>query len=186
MEITFLGSGGAFTLPKENYQSNILISKDDKNLLYDCGTTIPEALDAQGFNPQDLDTIYISHLHADHAGGIEYVAFKTYFEKYKFGKTEFGTMKPKLKAHKSILYNGWNNTWKGGLQSIQGQVNSLESYFDTTYMESNDEFNFYGILVKPIQTVHVVNNRMINPSYGLMFIENNTKVFITGDCNPFQ
>ena len=190
MKITFLGSGSAFSLAEENYQSNILISTEDKNLLYDCGTTIPEALNAKGMKPQDLDAIYISHLHADHAGGIEYVAFKTFFEVFAFGKTEFGSMKPNLYGHSTILSEGWDNTWKGGLQSIQGQTNSLETYFDTHYMESNDDFNFHGISVQPIQTVHVVDNRMINPSYGIMVQERKDthegtiygeRVFISGD-----
>ena len=190
MKITFLGSGSAFSLAEENYQSNILISAGDKNLLYDCGTSIPEALNAKGMKPQDLDAIYISHLHADHAGGIEYVAFKTFFEVFAFGKTEFGSMKPSLYGHSTILSEGWDNTWKGGLQSIQGQTNSLETYFDTHYMESNTDFNFHSIRVQPIQTIHVVDNRMINPSYGITVQERKDthegtiygeRVFISGD-----
>jgi len=215
IRIKFLGSGSAFTLASENFQSNVLISKElhplsnvpcteeefeevmkpsespyYKHLLYDCGTTIPEALNEANLKPQDLAAIYISHLHADHAGGIEYIGFKTYFEVFNFGKTEFGTMRPKLYGHKSILYNGWDGTWKGGLQSIQGQVNSLESYFDTHYMESNDDFDFYGVSIKPVQTVHVVDDRMINPSYGIMIQNRDAdrsgtiygpKVFLTGD-----
>ena len=191
MKIQFLGSGSAFVLGKENYQSNIIISDDEDNrLLYDCGTTIPDALDAQGLTPQDIESVYISHLHGDHAGGIEYMAFKTYFETWNYNKEGFGSMKPKLFAHKSILFNGWDNTWKGGLQSIQGQVNSLESYFETKYMESNDEFYHHKIKVEPIQTVHVVDDRMINPSYGVMLQETKEthegniyteRVFITGD-----
>ena len=181
MKIKFLGSGSAFVLGKENYQSNILLTKDDKHLLYDCGTTIPDALDEAGLVPQDLDSIYISHLHGDHAGGIEYIAFKTFFEVFNFGKTEFGSMRPKLYAHKAILFNGWDFTWKGGLQSIQGQTNTLETYFDTSYMSSNDVFDFYGTEMKPIQTVHIVDNRSIVPSYGMMFTDNEITVFISGD-----
>jgi len=204
MKIKFLGSGSAFVLAEENYQSNILISKDvenyeirpesqfggntiledkreTKHLLYDAGSTIAEALNAYDLKPQDLDSIYISHLHDDHAGGVEYIAFKTYFEVFNFGKTQFGSMKPKLIGHTDILREGWDTCWKGGLQSIQGQTNSLETYFDTNYMANNGTFDFYGAEMLPIQTVHVVDDRRMVPSYGLMFIENNTKVFITGD-----
>ncbi len=207
MKIKFLGSGSAFTLAEENYQSNILITKEVeivneteeeiqngsgitytssiKNLLYDAGSTIAESLNAADLSPQDLDSVYISHLHDDHSGGIEYIAFKTYFEVFKYGKTEFGSMKPGLIAHQSILRNGWDTSWKGGLQSIQGQTNTLETYFDTNYMQDNDNFDFYGTEMRPIQTVHVVDDRRIVPSYGLMFKSNNavsTKtIFITGD-----
>lgn len=181
MRIKFLGSGSAFVLAEENYQSNILISKDDKHLLYDAGETVSEALNHYGMIPQDLDSIFISHLHGDHSGGIESIAFKTYFQVFNFGKTEFGSMRPKLFGHHSILRDGWDTSWKGGLQSIQGETNTLESYFKTFYMKDNDHFSFQGTEMRPIQTVHVVDNRRIVPSYGLMFNEDDTTVFITGD-----
>ena len=85
MKIKFLGSGSAFELAENNYQSNILISTEVENyelipesltegntkledkrmikhLLYDAGSTIAEALNSAGMKPQDLDSIYISHL----------------------------------------------------------------------------------------------------------------------------
>lgn len=193
MKIKFLGSGSAFTLAKENYQSNILISKKVntdsslpkplswKHLLFDAGETIQEALNSQGIVSQDLDSIYISHLHGDHSGGIEGIAFRTYFLVHQFGKTEFGSMKPNLIGHQSILREGWDNSWKGGLQSIQGETNTLESYFNTNYLQDNDTFDFYGTEMKPIQTEHVRDDKRDMPSYGLIFKENNTNVFITGD-----
>ena len=202
MKIKFLGTGSAFALGKENFQSNVLISKEinvdeslpvfsgdaltktsqvTKRLLYDAGTTLPDALDAYDLKPQDLDSVYISHLHADHAGGVEYLGFKTYFECFNFGKSGFGQMKPKLYGHQTILKEGWDHTWSGGLASIQGQTNTLETYFDTTYMDSNDSFDFYGTEIRPIQTVHVVDDRMINPSFGIMFKDNDINVFISGD-----
>jgi len=177
MKVQFLGSGSAFVLGKENYQSNILIENDGKYLLYDAGTTLPDSLNAVNLKPQDLDTIYISHLHADHAGGIEYIAFKTYFEQFPFGVNKIN-----LIGYHRILNEGWENTWKGGLQSIQGKVNTLETYFDTKYLKDNDTFDFYGVTMKPVQTIHVVDNRQHVPSYGMMFdTPNGNTVFISGD-----
>ncbi len=198
MKVKFLGSGSAFELGNNNYQSNILISKEVENLelhpssmtgplmyegkqqwkhlLYDVGSTIGEALNHYDMKPQDLDSIYISHLHDDHAGGMEYIAFKTYFEQFPFGVDKI-----KLYGHNSILTDGWDTCWKGGLKSIQGQTNNLETYFETSYLGDNDEFNFYGAEMKPIQTVHVVDDRRVVPSYGMMFTNNGTVCFITGD-----
>jgi ribonuclease BN (tRNA processing enzyme) len=204
IKVKFLGSGSAFVFAEENYQSNILFTKEvetqkvhessqftgdttyqnvkeSKHLLYDAGETCAEALKAQDMIPQDLDSIYISHLHGDHSGGIESIAFKTYFQVFNFGKSEFGSMKPNLLAHHSILRDGWDHSWSAGLQSIQGEVNTLESYFDTTYLQDNDSFDFYGTEMKPIQTVHVVDDRRMVPSYGMMFKENDTTAFLTGD-----
>lgn len=188
MKIEFLGSGSAFVLAEENYHSNILLSKEvngeTKTFLFDAGTTIAESLAARGYEPKDINHIFISHLHADHAGGVEYLGFKTFF-----GTFPFGGAKPKLIAHKSILESGWDTTWKGGMKSIEGQMTSLETYFDSIYLEDNDAFNFHGTLIRIVQTVHVVDDRKIVPSYGIMFENDEDKtVFITGDSqmNPNQ
>jgi ribonuclease BN (tRNA processing enzyme) len=201
--IKFLGSGSAFVLAEENYQSNILITKSQEefnvspaslggptvlvgenkphHLLYDAGSTISEALNSAELEPKDLDSLFISHLHDDHAGGVEYLAFKTYF-----GQFPFGEEKIKLYSHETVLREGWDDCWKAGLQSIQGQVNTLENYFDCNYLNNNDSFDFYGTEIQPVQTVHVVDNRRFVPSYGLMINEGEMKIFISGDSNPFQ
>jgi ribonuclease BN (tRNA processing enzyme) len=188
MRIEFLGSGSAFVLAEENYQSNILLSKivdgEQKRLLFDAGTTIAESLNAAGYEPKDIDSIFISHLHADHAGGVEYLGFKNFFSTFPFGQ-----IKPKLISHKSVLESGWDNTWKGGMKSIEGKMTTLETFFDTVYLEDNGVYDFYGTEIKIIQTVHIVDDRKIVPSYGIMF--NNylgETIFITGDSqmNPNQ
>ena len=189
MRIKFLGSGSAFVLAHENYQSNVLISTDvveisdagdkqiaSKHLLYDAGSTINESLHAAGMKSKELDSIFISHLHDDHAGGIETIAFQTYF-----GQMPFGEKKVKLLGHQQILSDGWDKCWRVGLESIQGQVNTLESYFDTCYLQNNDDFDFYGIDIRPVQTVHVMDNRRIVPSYGLIITSGKTQVYLSGD-----
>jgi ribonuclease BN (tRNA processing enzyme) len=181
MEINFLGSGSAFVLGNENYNSNIIISNNGKNLLYDCGITIPEALDTQGLKPQDIDAIYISHLHADHAGGIEYIAYKTFFETYKFRK-EVGEMKPLLYGYHETIKDGWEKTWSGGLQCIQNKYMQLDDYFEVSLLNEEDSFNFEGIEISHFRTNHVsVNNEVALPSYGLFLVHNNKKVLISGD-----
>ncbi len=188
MKIEFLGSGSAFVLAKENYQSNILLSKEvngkTKRFLFDAGTTIAEALDNAGYQPKDIDCIFISHLHADHAGGVEYLGFKTFF-----GTFPFGDAKPKLISHREILESGWENTWRGGMKSIEGKMTTLETFFDTVYLNDNGSYDFYGTEIKIIQTIHIVDDRKIVPSYGIMFKNDDGKtVFITGDSqmNPNQ
>lgn len=178
MNLTFLGSGSAFTLGHENYHSNILITVDDKNLLYDAGTTIPDALHNVGLSPQDLDAVYISHLHADHAGGLEYIAFKSYFEQFPFGINKI-----KLFGHHSVLTEGWKHTWSGGLKSITGKTNILSDYFDINIMNTGDSFEFESSIISPIKTIHVVDEVGEVPSFGLMLYYKNKKAFITGDSS---
>lgn len=172
MKIKFLGSGSAFVNHVENYQSNILIQYEDHNLLYDCGTSINDALHHAKMEASDIDSIYISHLHADHAGGVEFMAFKTYFSPAK---------KPELIGHEYIIKKGWENTWSGGLASLQDSQASLDTYFDVTTHTDISNFYIKDIKFTPIRTPHVVSNGLQVPSYGLGFVYNDQAVFITGD-----
>jgi len=180
MKITFLGSGGAFSLAKENYHSNILLEEDGANFLYDCGSTIGEALNDKGLEPKDIDSIYISHLHGDHCGGIEYMAFKTYF-----GQFPFGVQKINLFGHHSILQDGWMHSWSGGLKCIQGKELELEDYFHTSYMELEDDMYFCGHKLQPVKTLHVKVDETDEgevPSFGLSISTlEGKKIFISGD-----
>ena len=77
-KLLFFGSGAAFTVGADNYQSNILlIHEQGDRLLIDCGSDIRFSLHAAGFSYLDITDIYVSHLHSDHAGGLEYMAFTT-------------------------------------------------------------------------------------------------------------
>jgi len=193
MEMTWLGVGSAFTLPAIDaagevdlntcdFQTNAMIrSESGKIMLIDCGSDIRFALAkvAKIFPKDygDIDAVYLSHLHADHVGGIEAVAFCTCFNP--------NASKPKLYANHSLMVEAWEKSLRGGLESIQGDVVSLTHYFDCHPIEDNQQFMWEGILFTPVQTVHVVSGFIIKHSYGLL-MQDQTKVepqtvFLTTD-----
>lgn len=180
MTIKFLGSGSAWVFAEENFQSNILISKEvdgkTKNFLYDAGSTLSESMKAIEMKPQDLDSVYISHLHGDHSGGIEDLAFKTYFQQFPFGVDKIN-----LYGEYSILSDGWDKSWRGGLENLSGSTATLETYFNTTYMQEKDIIDFYGTEITPIKTIHVENDKRVIPSYGITVKGDEKRVFISGD-----
>jgi ribonuclease BN (tRNA processing enzyme) len=171
MKITFLGSGSAFCF--NNFQSNILIEINDKKLLFDCGSDIRWAMKEQNLTVKDIDAIYISHLHADHIGGLEYFAFASYFSSMD---------KIKLFGNSDILRDMWNKCLSGGLESLQTVDANLRTYFDIPKIISN-EFKFEDQTFKMVQTVHVVADRSIVKSFGLLFTVPDSKktIFITSD-----
>jgi len=174
MKITFLGSGSAFCL--KNYQSNILIENNGKRLLFDCGTDIRWSLNEVGLTALDIDAVYISHLHSDHIGGLEYLAFYTYFSKKRI----------KLFGNSDIIKNLWNKCLSGGLESLQTIDADLNTYFDVEKVSTNKSFEFSDIDFKLVQTIHVIADYSIVKSYGLMFsVYSKTKehkvIFITSD-----
>ena len=158
MRIKFLGTGSAFTL--KNFQSNLAIEQNGKWLLLDAGGDIRFSLKNVGMSYKDVDAVYVSHLHADHAGGIETLAFCSFFDPKKD--------KIKLFGNGELLRKGWEDTWKGGLESYQGKLLSLNDYFDVNPVRPNTSFYWEGTQFDTVQAIHIMNGYSLVPSYGLM------------------
>jgi len=176
MQITFLGSGSAFTM--DNFQSNILLEgRDAKKLLFDCGGDIRWALKEKDLGALDIEAVYVSHLHADHIGGLEYMAFMNYF--VKTVKTGF---RPALYGNSKLVQELWSHSLQGGLDSIQMLDSTLETFFDVQKVPNSGTFCFDSIMYKTVQTVHVVADTSFVKSFGLKFeTDKGTKVFVTSD-----
>lgn len=69
IRINFIGTGSGKTSLRRNHTS-FLIENDFSNILIDCGDGISKALLQQQINFNSIDSIFISHLHADHFSGI--------------------------------------------------------------------------------------------------------------------
>jgi ribonuclease BN (tRNA processing enzyme) len=174
MKIHFLGTGSAFTL--KNFQTNILIQKNNKNFLIDAGGDIRFSLNHEKMSYKDINAIYISHSHNDHNGGIEYSGFCTYFDP---------SCKEKIQLFGSgeVLRKSWNNSWKGGMESVQGKLLSLDSFFDVNMIRPNGKFIWEDIEAKIVQSIHIMNGYSVVPCYGLITEdpETNKKVYFTTD-----
>lgn len=179
MEIDFLGSGSAFVLAEENYQSNILFTQtkdsEQKRMLFDAGSTIAESLHSQGLEPTDLDAIVISHLHGDHCGGLEYIGFKTYFI------PEFGTRRPTLIANNQVMEKLWNNVLSGTMESTNGKTVNLSTYFKVHPLKPKEIFQFADISFALVQVPHIISDKIEVPSFGMRFEVDGLKIFLTGD-----
>ena len=108
---------------------------------------------------KDIERVYISHLHADHVGGLEWLGFCTYFNP--------SLARPILHASNDLMYEIWQSL-RGGMESVQGEVATLETFFEPLPVRPNDDFRWRGAICQPVQTVHVVSGYKITHSYGLM------------------
>jgi ribonuclease BN (tRNA processing enzyme) len=175
MKLMFLGAGSAFTVDDDNYQSNmLLISDSGKKLLFDCGSDARHALWAQGLTYKDIDDVYISHLHADHAGGLEWLGFSRKFD------LEDNT-KPQLHIHESLVQDLWSHVLSGGMRSLSGEEPTLKTFFEVKPVKKNGSFVWENIQFQLIQAFHTPLSYCINGCYGLFFTVNHKTIFITAD-----
>ncbi|MDH5673780.1 MAG: MBL fold metallo-hydrolase [Myxococcales bacterium] len=79
MEITFLGTGSAFTDYRLNYHNNAVVHTDAGPVLIDCGPTALQSLRELGIGLQQVRQILVTHLHGDHIGGIEQLAWQRFY-----------------------------------------------------------------------------------------------------------
>ncbi len=192
MKITFAGVGNAFT-DLNHFQSNFVITANSgKRLLVDCGGDARFSLAELGASNANigswLDGVYVSHVHADHMGGLEWIAFCTYFNPT--------VPRPKLYISPDLVDNLWDSL-KHGFNSVKGVAVKLETFFDV--MPINEPFKGYlmgesiergrnfiweGIKFELIKGDHVWANDKLAPVYGLKFgIGKFNDVYFTADTN---
>ncbi len=171
MKLTFIGTGSAFT--RKNYNSNMVLESGQRRMLIDCGRTAPEALDEAGLNWGQIDAVYISHQHSDHAGALEELAFMRKFVFKDKGK-------PRLIGQEHMLEDLWEHTLMGSLGVDQKEPHiytlTMDDYFAVDPVHVKKTFQFEGV------DFQIVANEHIMPSYGLRFASPEGKsVYISTD-----
>ena len=77
MNVQMLGTGNAFA--KKYFNTNALFYIEGRTVMLDCGITAPLSLYQLNKTFNDIDALLVSHIHADHIGGIEEFAFQMKF-----------------------------------------------------------------------------------------------------------
>lgn len=189
MKLIFIGTGTLNS--KELFHSNAMFeTPNGKRMLLDCGSDCRHALKALDLWWEDIDSIYLSHLHGDHAGGLEQIGFARKFD------PELPL--PNLFISEFLADSLWENALSGGMRSLQNEINRLTTYFNLCVIPENGTFNWgdddlvmgkgftttlslNAVEFRPIQTIHIYNGYTIIPSFGLLFEINGIKVFFTTD-----
>jgi ribonuclease BN (tRNA processing enzyme) len=174
--IQFLGTGSAFTI--KNFQSNAIVTIGNKKLLIDCGGDIRHSMARQNLNAGDIDAVYISHMHDDHVGGMQWLGFLRLFTP--------GWKRPKLFIEGELSRDLWQYMEPGAALEAHKYTGDgdvcLETFFDTERVQKNGHFYFEGIKFDLVQTVHVVAKYTVQNSYGLIWDDPDLgRVFFTTD-----
>lgn len=174
MKLLFLGAGSGLGRDLLNFQSNMLLLTDNgKKLLIDCGTDIRFSLTHANYMAKDIDAVYISHLHADHIGGMEWFALQRKFV------CQNG--KPTLIIHEELVNMLWDRSLSGGLKTLNEVDATLHDYFAVQTVAKGQPYIWEGLQLNLIKTVHVHSNGCLMPSYGVYIEYQGTHFFITAD-----
>jgi ribonuclease BN (tRNA processing enzyme) len=162
LKLQMLGTGSAFA--KKFYNNNALLESGERTLLLDCGITAPRALYEIGKNFNDIDAVLITHIHADHVGGLEEFAFQMKFIYHR---------KPILYIADTLIDQLWEHTLRGGLQQDEGQT--LGDYFIVRPLTEGKPAELLpGLKAELLLTPHIPNKS----SYSLLL---NDKFFYSAD-----
>ncbi len=190
MKVTVLGTGNAFST--ENGNVCYLLEEDGRQMLIDAGWDLPHMIKRHGIDIKAINDIYISHLHADHVGGLEYAAFLRYDwlnrpTVYADSPVDYA---PTLVCNATLMKELWDSTLKGGLESMEGFKADLDTYFKCCPIQPNETFVWQGWTCKLIQQIHIMVDSSISPTYGLfMTKEGHQSLYFVTDsqhCSPEQ
>lgn len=164
-----IGTGSAFA--KRYYNNNALVFTRGFTLLIDCGVTAPRALTELNFSYPDIDAILITHIHADHVGGLEELAFQLLYI-YK--------RRIKLLVPTPLVHPLWEHSLKGGLENKAEGFHRLEDYFDVVEIPIHTRTTLHpDLTIELLPTEHIPEK----PSFGLLL---NEKLYYSADArfNP--
>lgn len=175
LKIKFLGTGDAFSKKFGNTSAIVSVSSDEgftQNLLVDCGRTTPQDMSEYGIGWNNVDAIFITHLHGDHVYGLEEAGF--------VGRFVTGKKPTLILPNKKIKNDLWNRVLRGTMERADLNRNmTMQDYFNIQIVE-DQYFMFNGVMFSVFRTEHVANKK----SYGLIIGEEDCVVY-SGDslCN---
>jgi len=172
IRLRMAGTGNAFA--KRFFNNNAIIERPGFRFMIDFGVTAPMALHRMGIPLNAVQAVLITHLHGDHYGGLEELAFQSL---YRYGHRNG---KIRLYLPDALAGTLWEHTLKGGLLDERNGLVSLEHYFDVRLVQEGKPCRIAdGLEVELVSTLHVPGK----PNYALFI---NNRVFYSGDTvfNP--
>jgi len=157
LSLFFVGVGSAFS--KKHYQTNLLIIKGQDHIMIDCGSKTPQALYELDLSVTDIKNFLITHLHADHIGGLEEVML--------LGRFVHGE-KPTIVINKKFQQLLWDLSLRGGAAYNEERSEADITFKDMWYVirpkwlpsmsRETQEADVGGINLKIFRTMHTPDN----------------------------
>ena len=168
MRLTILGSGDAFSAGGR-LNSCYLLESGDIRFMVDCGPSVLMGLHRAKLTSNDISTIFISHLHGDHFGGLPFLFIDALFPRQR--KTPLTLVGPL----------GLENRFRLACEVLYPRIAATPLAFDLRFieLETGVPHDIDGVSVTPFAADHYAGSA----SHTLRF-EHDGKVFaFSGDTS---
>ncbi len=166
MKLTITGSGDAFG-SGGRLNTCFHVQSGETGFLIDCGASALISLKRSGLSTNDVDTIFISHLHGDHFAGLPFVLIDALFiAKRTRPLTLVGPAELEARFHIAC-------------EAMFPLITEHQREFDMTFipLSARETTRAGGVSVTPFEVRHYSGA----PSYALRFALENKVLAFTGD-----
>lgn len=164
VSLQMLGTGNAFA--KNYYNNNGLLTDNNYTLLIDCGSSAPLAMRRLGKSFREVNATLITHIHTDHVGGLEELAFTL--------RQPSDDKKMTLLLPETLVQPLWDSLLKKGLHP-ENTATTLTDLFDIRPIKPRITYQLSpSIKLELIPTPHIPGK----DSYSLLL---NNDIFYSAD-----
>jgi len=175
---------------RQNYHTNAVLHTSEGPFLIDCGCTAPQSMKELGIPLWEVCGVFLTHMHADHAGGVEQLLWERYYTGPKgpswLSTDIYGPNAIKNALRRSLMDNvdtvsgGQGVTYAGGYDLLVKWTNERAG---------GPGFAVGGHVCHVKRTHHVTGVDVDKPAYGLLVREAGASsggFYWSGDCisNP--
>jgi ribonuclease BN (tRNA processing enzyme) len=166
MRLTIIGCGDAFGAGG-NLQTSFLVRSSASTFLIDCGTSTLIGMRRLGLRPVDIDTVFVTHLHGDHFGGLAWLLVDAIYASRR-------TRPLVVTGPKSIA-----ERFAVAAEALYPGITSIERKFELTFVEYTERkpLEVGGVTVIPFEVHHPSGA----PPYALRFLIDGKVLTFTGD-----
>ena len=178
MELTLLGTGCPSVDHKRFGPSNLVSTKTTK-ILVDCGSGITQRLHELKVSSADIDALFFTHLHSDHAVDL-YQLIISSWHSYRIKPWKIYGPKGTKKLVKKIM-DAWADERKLRI-SYESRASAKAFDIQVTEFTSIGTIKIKDLNVKYFE----VDHKPVKFAYGFCFTYKNRKLTISGDTRPCE
>jgi len=149
MQLQALGVGDAFTA--RYWTTCVAVHAEGATLLIDCPHPIRRVLGDGGLDVGDVLAVALTHLHADHASGLEGFGFFSHFVLQR---------RARLLCHPSVHAELWPGHLRGGMRQLidahahAPHAHELADFFEVTELSETEAVTVGPFRVEARRTIH--------------------------------